>query len=396
MTEVTRERLEAALRELKEKYAKMKEQDSKNMKMSDSYSGYHEYRKDRDRFTRLQADLQNFFMSNVDEIMAALAASVAEPPPCECGCCREVTSQNAAGRQVLVFCHCFEYADEEQCDCPNCLQARAVAEKAPAPRYQVCGCGHKLIDHEGWGRTSMGITQPGLDYKKCSKCSCREAHNVVFTDAAEKAAPAAPPHVEFDKFLELLREFHDIQNKGISYIGAAARFYNAALAGVAQEAGETVLPGGSYSIQSTPDPEHRTTAWQPNLAAASPLNAPLKFRHDHENLCEFITHLSKATDYDTHDAGHVIDCYWRDEAAEWVKEFEAGFAQANPLNADEIVEACAKIADDEWELDKNTPCEEGHREFRKKYGTVEINEAIRALKGRFTLAAPQVREETKK
>lgn len=48
---------------------------------------------------------------------------------------------------------------------------------------------------------------------------------------------------------------------------------------------------------------------------------------------------------------------------------------------DEVIEECAKVADDEYELDKDTPCDEGHREFKKKYGTVEVADAIRALKG---------------
>jgi len=48
----------------------------------------------------------------------------------------------------------------------------------------------------------------------------------------------------------------------------------------------------------------------------------LKFWHDDNSVEEFIRRLAKANIYRTHDAGEVIDAYWREEAVEWAKELE--------------------------------------------------------------------------
>jgi hypothetical protein len=93
---------------------------------------------------------------------------------------------------------------------------------------------------------------------------------------AEKAAPAAPTDLLKQLVTDMREEMRPGQAGANDYHDAWQVFgerIERALAGVPQEAGETVLPGGSYYIQSTPDPEHRTMAWQPNLAAASPQNA---------------------------------------------------------------------------------------------------------------------------
>lgn len=46
--------------------------------------------------------------------------------------------------------------------------------------------------------------------------------------------------------------------------------------------------------------------------------------HDHETLEEFIRSLAVATEYKSHDLGFEdsISNYWKEEAKEWVKEFD--------------------------------------------------------------------------
>lgn len=48
----------------------------------------------------------------------------------------------------------------------------------------------------------------------------------------------------------------------------------------------------------------------------------MKFFHDHATLEEFVQALARAHVYNTWDISNVIDGYWREEAIEWVKEFE--------------------------------------------------------------------------
>lgn len=49
----------------------------------------------------------------------------------------------------------------------------------------------------------------------------------------------------------------------------------------------------------------------------------------------------------------------------------------------EALEQAAQIAEDEWKLDESN---HGHPEFRAKYGTVEVADAIRALKAAHAVA----------
>jgi len=55
--------------------------------------------------------------------------------------------------------------------------------------------------------------------------------------------------------------------------------------------------------------------------------------HDHESLEAFVRDLAKANVYNSHDTGHVITEYWKTEAEEWVKEFDACLTPTLPVSA---------------------------------------------------------------
>jgi len=42
---------------------------------------------------------------------------------------------------------------------------------------------------------------------------------------------------------------------------------------------------------------------------------------DHSTIEEFVSALARATVYNTHNAGKVIDDYWKEEAEAWVKKW---------------------------------------------------------------------------
>lgn len=46
---------------------------------------------------------------------------------------------------------------------------------------------------------------------------------------------------------------------------------------------------------------------------------------DDKTVEKFVRRLANATTYRSHDLGYenVVDIYWKDEAAEWVKEFDS-------------------------------------------------------------------------
>jgi len=225
------------------------------------------------------------------------------------------------------------------------LIERGRAEKAPEDINLLAAFNTKLCLNE----LIKSAADRGYDHVPIPVIRDILSENEKWIVGAEKAAPVAPPLVGFDKFLELLREFHDIQNKGISYIGAAARFYNAALAGVAQEAAPPRVP---------------TEYVPPTEAAMKWARRQLNWFGGFTNFEEQVQALAEAFDE---------------------------LAAPSPLNADEIVEACAKVLDaSEFHPRECLAGVDGYN-----CPTSRAKTAIRALKGRFTLAAPQVREETK-